>query len=351
MKRIKWLDEGVRVRIQSEDDLWILSKICKSGSLVGMLSHRRDSTTGTKEEGRAKSAERKPMWILLEVIENYFQSFTDNLRVHGTIKDAKIDIGSHHTHVISLGDEVEITRQGGFKKSDLSLLKQSFYEQMRTKAGLLVIENDEVMIFQVASHGIRDISHFTLRGGGKRIADSSKIRMEFFEGVADEVIMVFQKEIPLILCGPGLTREQFEKDLLLKGIKNPITNVATSIGGRSAANEVLSEGLVDDFLGQHKLVEQIKLIERGLKEIAVDGNVAYGSFEISLAAKEGAIETLVIDANLLRTENKEEDERWEVIVDEINNSGGEIVQASVDHDSGKQLLGLGGAMALLRWKN
>ena len=106
MKRIKWLDEGIRLRIQSEDDLWILSKICRSGCLVGMLSHRRDSTTGTKEEGRAKSAERKPMWILLEVIENYFQSFTDNLRIHGTIKEAKIDIGSHHTHVISLGDEV-----------------------------------------------------------------------------------------------------------------------------------------------------------------------------------------------------------------------------------------------------
>ena len=351
MKRIKWLDEGIRLRIQSEDDLWILSKICRSGCLVGMLSHRRDSTTGTKEEGRAKSAERKPMWILLEVIENYFQSFTDNLRIHGTIKEAKIDIGSHHTHVISLGDEVEITRQGGFKKSDIALLKQGFDEQLRTKAGLIVIENDEVMIFQVSSHGIRDISHFSLRGGGKRIGDSSKIRKEFFEGVASEVMMVFQEEIPLILCGPGLTREQFEKDLVLKGVKNSITNVATSIGGRSAANEVLSEGLVDDFLGQHKLIEQIKLIERGLKEIATEGNVAYGSYEISLAAKEGAIEKLVLDANLLRTENTEENEKWEGIVDDVNTSGGVVIQASVDHDSGKQLLGLGGALALLRWKN
>ena len=75
MRRVKWLDEGVRVRIESEDDLWVLSHICGSGCLVGMLSHRRDSTTGTKEDSRAKSAERKPMWILLEASETAFQPF------------------------------------------------------------------------------------------------------------------------------------------------------------------------------------------------------------------------------------------------------------------------------------
>ena len=58
MRRIKWLDEGVRVRIESEDDLWVLSQVCGSGCLVGMLSHRRDSTTGTKEDGRAKRGSR-----------------------------------------------------------------------------------------------------------------------------------------------------------------------------------------------------------------------------------------------------------------------------------------------------
>ena len=100
MRRVKRLDEGVRLRIESEDDLWVLSQVCGTGCLVGMLSHRRDSTTGTREDGRAKSAERKPMWILLQATETAFQPFTDSLRVHGVIKEAKIDIGSHHTHVI-----------------------------------------------------------------------------------------------------------------------------------------------------------------------------------------------------------------------------------------------------------
>ena len=56
MRRVKWLDEGVRLKVESDDDLWVLSQVCSKGCLVGMLSHRRDSTTGTMEDGRARSA-------------------------------------------------------------------------------------------------------------------------------------------------------------------------------------------------------------------------------------------------------------------------------------------------------
>ena len=148
MRRIKRLDEGVKLRVEDEDDLWVLAQLCRPSSLVGMLSHRRDSTTGTKEDGRAKSAERKPMWIVLDVQETAFQSFTDNLRVHGVITEAKIDIGSHHTHVISPGDDVEITREGGLPKADLNLLKETLAAGSRAKAGLIVVESDEILIFE-----------------------------------------------------------------------------------------------------------------------------------------------------------------------------------------------------------
>ena len=76
MRKIKTLDVGFRIKIDDDDDLWTLSQICTEGSLVGMLSHRRDSTTGTQENSRAKGAERKPMWIVLEVQSSSFHSFT-----------------------------------------------------------------------------------------------------------------------------------------------------------------------------------------------------------------------------------------------------------------------------------
>jgi len=348
MRRVKRLDEGLRLRIESEDDLWVLSQVCGTGCLVGMLSHRRDSTTGTKEDGRAKSAERKPMWIVLESSETAFQPFTDNLRVHGVIKEAKIDIGSHHTHVISSGDEIELTREGGLSRVDYALIKEAISSGSKARSGLIVVENDEVLIFEVASHGIRDVSQFNLRGGGKRTGDSSAVSKEFFERVAKETKMVFPDEMPLIICGPGLAREGFESLLRGLGAQNRIVNAPTTIGGRAAANEVLAEGLADSLLGEHAIVEQVRAIEEGLKRVAIDGAVTYGMGMISDAASQGAVETLVIEAGLLRAEEGRSD--WEPIVETVESSSGKVIQASTEHDAGKQLQGMGGAIALLRWK-
>ena len=348
MRRVKRLDEGLRLRVESEDDLWVLSQVCGTGCLVGMLSHRRDSTTGTKEDGRAKSAERKPMWIVLECSETAFQPFTDNLRVHGIIKEAKIDIGSHHTHVISSGDDVELTREGGLSKADMSLIKEAITSGAKARSGLIVVENDEVLIFEVATHGIRDVSQFNLRGGGKRAGDSSAVSKEFFDKVSKETRMVFPDEVPLIICGPGMAREGFEKLLRGLGAGNRIVNAPTSIGGRSAANEVLSDGLADSLLGEHAIVEQVRAIEEGLKRVSMDGAVNYGIRMISDAASQGAVETLVIEAGLLRSDGGPTD--WGPIAEAIEASGGRVIQASTEHDAGKQLEGMGGAIALLRWK-
>ncbi len=348
MRRVKWLDEGVRLKVESDDDLWVLSQVCSKGCLVGMLSHRRDSTTGTMEDGRARSAERKPMWILLEALDNAFQPFSENLRIHGVIKEAKIDIGSHHTHLIGAGDEVELSREGGLYKADSALIKEAISSGYKARAGLIVVENDEVIIFEVAAHGIRDVSHFSLRGGGKRTGDSTLVRKEFFERVARETKMVFQDQIPIVICGPGLAREGFESNLRDLGAKNSIVNAPTSIGGRAAANEVLAEGLADSLLGEHALVEQVRAIEEGLRRISTDGAVTFGIEGIGNAADQGAIETMVIDASILRSDRGDSD--WAPVAEKIEGSGGKIVQASCDHDAGQQLLGIGGAIALLRWK-
>jgi len=348
MRRVKRLDEGLRLRVESEDDLWVLSKVCGTGCLVGMLSSRRDSTTGTREEGRAKSAERKPMWIVLEATETAFQPFTDSLRVHGVIKEAKLDVGSHHTHVISPSDEIELTREGGLSRVDKSLINDAISSTKKVRSGLMVVENDEVHIFEVASHGIRDVSQFNLRGGGKRTGDGSAVRMEFFEKVAKEVKMVFMDDVPLILCGPGLAREGFETLLRDIGCENRIVNAPTSIGGRAAANEVLAEGLADSLLGDHAIVEQVKAIEEGLRRISTNGAVAYGKGVISDAAGQGAVETLIIIADLLRHDDNPP--LWSIVSESVESSRGKVIQASTEHDSGKQLEGIGGAIALLRWK-
>ena len=79
----------------------------------------------------------------------------------------------------------------------------------------------------------------------------------------------------------------------------------------------------------------------------MEGAVAYGIKEIQMSAEQGAVECLVIEASLLR--EKDQTVKWGLISDAVTAGGGTIIQASVDHDAGKQLMGFGGAFALLRW--
>ena len=78
---------------------------------------------------------------------------------------------------------------------------------------------------------------------------------------------------------------------------------------------------------------------------------AYGLMELTKARNEGAIETLLISADLLRDEDAIIDgTSWQLWCKSLSDIGGKMIQCSTDHDSGQQLLGIGGAIALLRFK-
>ncbi len=62
------------------------------------------------------------MWIQLNVINTEYKTYSDILRVHGTIEQAPIDIGSHHTHLIETGDEIELESSTPFPDFDIALL-------------------------------------------------------------------------------------------------------------------------------------------------------------------------------------------------------------------------------------
>ena len=89
-----------RLRVTTNDDLWSLARLARQGMSIGMLGERRDQTTAGEEGGRAKVAERKKMWIRLRIESTEYQSFSDVARIHGIIEEAKLDIGSYHTHNI-----------------------------------------------------------------------------------------------------------------------------------------------------------------------------------------------------------------------------------------------------------
>ena len=88
----------------------------------------------------------------------------------------------------------------------------------------------------------------------------------------------------------------------------------------------------------------IGLLEEAWQRISTNGAVAYGLADIQRATEEGAVETLLIGAVGADAGT------WSSIAVKVETFSGKVVQCSVDHDAGEQLMGFGGAVALLRYK-
>lgn len=352
MKVLKREPQLWRLRIETEDDLWALARIARKGMQLGMLGERRDQTTGGEEGGRAKSAERKKMWIRLHIESTEYQTFSENLRVHGIIEEAQFDVGLYHTHIIEIRDDVELSTATTFSSSDRELLRQAEQASGQTNVVLAVVETDEVVLFHVTARGLREGATWTMRGGGKRgeLRQAASIATSFRSKVIAALVDTLGEDTPLVVCGPGHARDVLLADLKATGETRMMKSVSTAMAGRAGANEVLREGLAGDLLSEHAISREVMLIEKAWERLSTNGPVAYGEVSLNKAMREGAIETLLISADILRDETKFiGSQTWLEWVNGLSDIGAELVQCSTDHDAGQQLLGLGGAIAILRY--
>ena len=352
MQLLNQSDEHWKLRIDSEDDLWVLARFAISGRSLAMLGERRDTTTAESGD-RAKAAERKKMWIQLRIISTEYKTYSNILRVHGTIEQAPVDIGSHHTHLVEVGDELEIHSSSGFPEYDRLLLTDTMTTDKKSNVSIIVVENDEIILFEVTRRGLREGATWTMRGGGKRgdVRTSETVAKSFQQQVAKEILAATSTQLPMILCGPGHARERLRNVILSQDPQRTIRLVSTSMAGRSGANEIIRDGLADELLSEHAISKEIKLLEEVWLRLSKNGAVAYGENELSRAMNEGAIETLLVSADKIRDPEAMIEgtpvSKW---IEAISDIGAELVQCSSDHDSGEQLNNMGGIIALLRYK-
>ena len=352
MQLLKQSEEHWKLRIDSEDDLWVLARFAISGRSLAMLGERRDTTTA-ESGGRAKAAERKKMWIQLRIITTEYKTYSSILRVHGTIEQAPMDIGSHHTHLVEVGDEIELHSLSGFPEYDRLLLTETMTSDKKSNVSIIVVENDEIVLFEVTRRGLREGATWTMRGGGKRgdIRSSETVAKSFQQQVAKEILAATSTKLPMILCGPGHARERLRQVILAQDPQRTIRLVSTSMAGRPGANEIIREGLADELLSEHAISKEIQLLEEVWLRLSKNGAVAYGENELSKAMNEGAIETLLVSADTLRNpEAMIEGTPVSTWIQGISDIGAELVQCSSDHDSGEQLNNMGGVIALLRYR-
>lgn len=340
-KNLRGNEGEISLTIESLDDMWHLKYILEPQDIVFAFTKRR--IEGATDKLRPEKADKKTVRLGIQVEKVEFHKFSNRLRVHGTIVDG-IDAGAYHTINIEEGNEISIIKK--WKNDQLQRIKEAQIASMRPKVIIATIEEGEASIGLVRQFGVEESSSLRQSLG----KGEGNTRNEFFGELASQLKWAAEKVDAVILAGPGFTKEDFfefirtrEPELAKKTVLEDTTSI-----GVSGFQEVLRRGAVDRIMEESRIGREALLIEELMKEISINGKVSYGMADVRNAQDLGAVHTLLITDELLRTER--EGKSIDGFLKEVEHSQGRIVVFSTEFEPGKKLESLGGIAALLRFR-
>lgn len=341
--RIEVLDpkRGVlKVRIEHEDDLWLLSLLIAPGDRVKSLT-TRDVSLGYEKR-------RIPMVLTIEVKKVEYQPFTNKLRIHGVVLEGPDRFGvkgSHHTISVSVNSEITL-----FKKDwNSGLLEELLRFAKPYKVILVAIDFDEYAIAILQSQGIR-------------IVDERSISLPFKEDVFEQtkeaalsrvaktVVEVAEREgiEAIVVASPGGLKEELAEKIRELNPKLRIYIDTVANGGYSGIRELLHRDVIRKIIRDNAVLEASKVMEQFDVLLMKDPNkVAYGLKHVYIAASMGAVEVLLITDELLFSSIN--DEMVRRLINEVTRKNGKLIVVPTDSPVGQRIKYLGGAVAIFRY--
>ncbi len=339
----------LKLKIESEDDLWILNSVLKEGDLVYARTSRELKTrSGSK---------RKGMVLGVKVEWWEYQPFTTRLRVHGIIISGpkELDLeGQRHTLGIDIGSTITIFREDGWSENDFKRIIDAC-NRVSIPVLIITLDDEEYCIGIIKGYGIQVISEEYLRLPGKLDAEARAKAMEnALNKILNQIIgLISRLKINIIIvAGPGFIKEylydMLKKDSRLSNIKLFMEN--TSWGGVKGIREVIKRGALIEALKAHDIVVEEKLLDEFMYYLSKDSRyVAYGLENVENAIKARAVKKLMIISDLVRHPNEELRKKIEELLKMAEKQKAEIKIFSSIYDTKIRLKNLGGIAAILRY--
>ena len=247
------------------------------------------------------------------------------------------ETGSYHTLNIEPGYEISVIKR--WRPVDLERIDRAVKASVYEAVHILTIEEGEAELFRMRQFGPESVLTIT-SGSGKE--SGTEARSGFFERVASPCAGITG---PFVIAGPGFIKDDFARYLrsVNPGLSAHSLVVETRRIGGGAVQDVIGLGTLERIHEDIQLGNEVRLIAELLSRIAQGLPAAYGKAEVQKAIDFGACERLLVADTLLR------DDAVVHMMDraELQNAG--IVVFSSTFEPGKQLEGLGGIAALLRY--
>ncbi len=332
----------VRVRVEDEEDVWIVYSALREGDLVRARTVR--SVSG------ASGKEKIPMVLTIRVTGAEFQPFTGVLRVKGIVVEGPDRfglIGAHHAIKVYPGREMVIIREKGLE-SLLERLKKG--ERRKPQVPVLAVDYDEYALAVVRGQGIEWAFEGSLRIPGKGDENREKIMERAINELAKKVYEELKSRNldHVVVVGPGFFKDKVAEKLKEMGLK--VTVDSASSGGKAGVLEAIRKGSLRSVTKELESVKALEALEEFVKHVAKgDGYALYGLEDCKLAAEANAVERLVISDSLLHSPHEEEREKAAELVELVEKKGGDVIIVPKGTEAWERLRAFGDVVCLLRF--
>jgi protein pelota len=339
---------------ESLDDLWHLYNIIQKKDEVHARTSRQTKPDG--EYARPTKAKRVSIHLGVIVDKLYWDRVLNRLRITGIVCKApeKLSInGSRHTINLVVNKPVTIVKKH-WQRQQLERLKRS---SRITTAPLTIIsiDDEEYCIAILRQYGIEVKIGERIKLPGKFEAEKrTKAKKLFFNRALNSLRTIWSPlNSSIVIIGPGFIKDDFASyvNREAKNVAKAIIGVkGVNSAGVSGIQESLRSGILSSLLQHIRVAEEVNAMEEFLARLGKGThNATYGFSDVEKAIDYGAVEILLVADSTLRESTAEKRRILEKLMIKVENSRGEIMVLSTEHEAGTKLLSLGGIAALLRF--
>jgi len=329
--------DSITVLAESTEDLWTLSTILGKGDSIVARTFRKIKPT---EDAKAI---KKPITLSLSVLKAEWFESSPALRISGTVTEGTDDVpkGAHHTITIDVNDKLTI------KKDWISYQKERLDDALKSKPLkiiLVVFDREKAVFARMLKKGFTVLGEIKGKVEKKQMSQSGL--SDFFEDIVKKLREYVSQYAPesVIAASPDFWKSALEKKLTPE-LKKITTFATCSNADESSLNEVLRRPEIQHVLHSSRIAYEAKAVDELLSAISKNEPSAYGLKEVSHAVSAGAVRELIVTDSLLRSKI----DVLEPLLKLAESMKSKLLIISSEHDAGKQVDGLGGIAALLRF--
>ncbi|NPA05365.1 MAG: mRNA surveillance protein pelota [Crenarchaeota archaeon] len=339
----------LRLRVESMDDVWLLSLIIRPGDYVRALTVR-EIKFGERGSGRSS---RVAMTLTIRVRSVEFQPFTNKIRIRGIVIEGPERFGvkgKHHTISIGVGNELTIIREDGWPGYVLRKIRDA---GLRVKVVVVAVDYDDYAIAIVRGQGVRVVVEGSLHLPGKDDPSWEEGLRKAVTVIAKQAVQAMKsaEADAVVVVGPGRVKNLVaEKIRELAGPGARIIVESASMGGEAGVREAIRRGLIERVAKEAEITAAERLLdELNLLIVKNPEQVAYGLPDVEYAVECNAVRELLVLDTLLYSEDPEKRRRVEELLEKADKRAARIRIVPVHSPAGMRLKSLGGIAAILRY--